>query len=69
MLFIGKWFRYYELIIANCVSSTDSDELFFCPQADESIEAQRKYHQSLHLEFRAKGIEEMRYIRIPYSGL
>jgi hypothetical protein len=48
---------------------TDADELFFCPQASESIEAQREYQQRIHTEFIAKGIEEMRYVRLPYSGL
>lgn len=47
----------------------DADELFYCPQASESVEKQREYQQQLHDEFIDKGIEEMRYVRIPYSGL
>lgn len=47
----------------------DADELFYCPQAAESIAAQRQFHRDLHHEFIARGIEEMRYVRIPYSGM
>jgi hypothetical protein len=47
----------------------DADELFFCPQAAENVTTQREYQQRIHSEFIAKGIEEMRYVRIPYSGL
>jgi hypothetical protein len=50
-------------------SFLDADEFFFCPQASSSISSQRSYQQRLHNEFIAKGIEEMRYVRIPYSGL
>ena len=47
----------------------DADELFFCPQAGQSIHEQRVYHRKVHDEFIDRGIEEMRYVRIPYSGL
>jgi hypothetical protein len=47
----------------------DADEFFYCPQASASISTQRLYQQRIHNEFIAKGIEEMRYVRIPYSGL
>jgi hypothetical protein len=47
----------------------DADELFYCPEASKSIETQRYYHQQLMDEFQAKGIEEMRFVRLPYSGM
>ena len=47
----------------------DADELLYCPQANSSVAAQRKYHQELHDEFQARGLEEMRYVRLPYSGM
>lgn len=47
----------------------DTDEIFFCPQAGNVIHEQRRLHQHLHDEFVARGLEEMRYVRIPYSGM
>lgn len=53
----------------NSILYLDADEFFFCPQASENIAQQRSYQQKIHHEFIARGIEEMRYVRIPYSGL
>ena len=47
----------------------DADELLFCPQAASSIAAQRDYHRHIHNEFQARVVEEMRYVRLPYSGM
>jgi hypothetical protein len=49
----------------------DADEFFFCPQsqASGSISSQRKYQQRLMNEFSSLGVEEMRFVRIPYSGI
>ena len=47
----------------------DADELFYCPQAADSIAQQRAYQMKIHHEFIVRGVEEMRYVRIPYSGL
>lgn len=47
----------------------DADELFFCPQYPASIESQRKYQQRLMADFQVQGVEEMRFVRIPYSGM
>jgi hypothetical protein len=47
----------------------DADELLYCPQAGGSISAQRDYHRQIHNEFQGRGIEEMRYVRLPYSGM
>jgi hypothetical protein len=47
----------------------DADELFFCPQAADSIAHQRTYQQRTMETFHSRGVEEMRFVRIPYSGL
>jgi hypothetical protein len=47
----------------------DADELLYCPQAGLNITTQKEYQMQIHDEFVSKGIEEMRYVRIPYSGL
>jgi hypothetical protein len=47
----------------------DSDEFFFCPQAGEDVASQRKYQQRIMGDFSALGVEEMRFVRLPYSGL
>ena len=47
----------------------DSDEIFFCPQASRDWQQQRDYQQSLMTLFASQGIEEMRYLRLPYAGL
>jgi len=47
----------------------DADEFFFCPQASESIAQQRQYQQQQMGLFASQGIEEMRFVRIPYSGM
>jgi len=47
----------------------DADEFFYCPSAGQNLTMQKEYQQRIHSEFIAKGIEEMRYVRIPYSGL
>ncbi|RYY72749.1 hypothetical protein EON63_20440 [archaeon] len=46
----------------------DADEFFFCPQANDNIQTQRLYQQRIHDDFVARGTEEMRYVRLPYSG-
>ncbi len=46
----------------------DADEFFFCPQAAHNVEAQRKYQQRIMGEFSSLGVEEMRFVRIPYSA-
>lgn len=53
----------------NSILYIDSDEIFFCPQAAQSKTAQRAYQQKLMLEFYNRGIEEMRFVRLPFSGL
>lgn len=47
----------------------DADELFYCPQGGSSVEHQRRYQQKIMGGFCAQGIEEMRFVRLPYSGL
>jgi hypothetical protein len=47
----------------------DTDEFFFCPQASQNLSAQRHYQMGLHDEFHARGVEEMRYVRLAYSGM
>ena len=47
----------------------DADELFYCPQAADSVAHQRSYQQRIMAEFSARGVQEMRFVRIPYSGL
>jgi hypothetical protein len=47
----------------------DADEMFFCPQASESLSLQRAFQQSTMQTFHSRGVEEMRFVRIPYSGL
>ena len=46
----------------------DADELFYCPQAGQNIQHQRQYQQKLMSGFYDQGIEEMRFVRLPYSG-
>ncbi len=69
ILYIGTYNPKLETNCSCFLWYVDADELLFCPQAEGSIESQRKYQQTIHSEFRAKGIEEMRYVRIPYSGM
>lgn len=47
----------------------DSDELLFCPQATTSVVSQREYQQKTMASFSSLGIEEMRFVRLPYSGM
>jgi hypothetical protein len=47
----------------------DADELFYCPQASKDVGSQRKYQQRIMGEYSSLGVEEMRFVRIPYSGL
>ena len=47
----------------------DPDELLFCPQASKSIEAQSLYQHKLMSTFTSLGVEEMRFVRLPYAGL
>lgn len=47
----------------------DADEFFYCPPAGQSITSQRTYQQRLMSEFASLGVEEMRLVRVPYSGI
>lgn len=47
----------------------DADEFLLCPQAAGSFALQREYQQHIMGTFSSQGIEEMRFVRIPYSGL
>ena len=62
-------FLLWLSLIDICFFYKDADELFFCPQSSESADAQRDYQQKIMAEFKVKGIEEMRFVRIPYSGM
>jgi len=47
----------------------DADELLYCPQAvQHGLDSQRNYQQKIMQSFSAQGVEEMRFVRIPYSG-
>jgi hypothetical protein len=46
----------------------DIDEWFYCPQAKHSIEQQKRFQHRLLSTYVAQGIEEMRFVRLPYSG-
>jgi hypothetical protein len=56
-------------VLCCVVSSSDADELFFCPQAFEGVDRQKHLQHRLMNQFRSRGVEEMRFVRIPYSGL
>ena len=48
----------------------DADEFFYCPQATAGgKESQRNYQQKIMQQFSSQGVEEMRFVRIPYSGI
>eukprot|EP00605_Chrysophyceae_sp_TOSAG23-4_P000234 GSChrysophyteH1.ASY1.ANO1.271.1 assembled CDS len=48
----------------------DADEFFYCPQAiSGGMEMQRNFQQKTMQAFSAQGVEEMRFVRIPYSGI
>jgi hypothetical protein len=48
----------------------DADEFFLCPQGGlYSMAQQRDFQQHLMGMFSSQGVEEMRFVRIPYSGL
>lgn len=47
----------------------DADEIFYCPQGGSNVEHQRRYQQKIMGGFCAQGIEEMRFVRLPYSGM
>lgn len=57
-------YRHLDMILY-----IDADELFFCPQAAESPLVQKEYQHNLMSQFHSRGVEEMRFVRIPYSGL
>jgi hypothetical protein len=59
--------RFYYWLLFYCY--VDADELFFCPQAADSIAHQRTFQQRTMETFHSRGVEEMRFVRIPYSGL
>ncbi len=47
----------------------DVDEFFYCPQAKGSIHSQRNYQHRIMSTFSLQGIEEMRFVRLPFSGM
>jgi hypothetical protein len=49
----------------------DSDELFYCPlpPTETHVRAQRRHQQRLMATFVSRGVDEMRFVRLPYSGL
>ena len=46
----------------------DTDEFFFCPQAGQNTTVQSEYQHALMRRFIQLGIEEMRFVRLPYAG-
>lgn len=46
----------------------DIDELMLCPQANKSITAQRHFQRSIMDSFVLQGIQEMRFVRLPYGA-
>lgn len=58
-----------EYIHLDLILYIDTDEFFYCPQASKSISAQRHYQHHTLGTFSSLGIEEMRFVRIPYSGI
>jgi hypothetical protein len=65
------YFYYFNLKtkLTLTLTPTDADELFFCPQATETLSSQRAYQHRLMGQFHSRGVEEMRFVRIPYSGM
>jgi hypothetical protein len=47
----------------------DTDELLFCPHYVRSASEQAEHHLQLMDKFRFTGVDEMRFVRLPYSGL
>jgi hypothetical protein len=47
----------------------DADEFFYCPQAGANMKVQRIYQQRIMSEFSSLGVEEMRFVRLPYAAL
>ena len=47
----------------------DTDEIFYCPQSVANIDSQRRYQQKIMRHFTSQGVEEMRFVRLPYSGM
>ncbi len=46
----------------------DADELLFCPEAKQSVKAQKHHQMQLMHKFSAQGIQELRFSRITYSA-
>lgn len=46
----------------------DTDEFFYCPQSAVDSQSQRDYQQALMNRFYHLGVEEMRFVRLPYGG-
>lgn len=72
----GSWWNFltsYDLpkplLIAGSRHIVDADELLFCPQAADSVAHQRAFQQRTMETYHSRGVEEMRFVRIPYSGL
>jgi len=46
----------------------DTDELFICPEVEPGLESQRNAQRILMDRFISLGIQEMRFVRLPYAG-
>lgn len=48
----------------------DADEMLYCPlpAGQSSPRMQKRHQQRIMTEFSAKGIDEMRFVRLPYAG-
>ena len=46
----------------------DIDELMLCPQGNASLSQQLHFARDIMDTFSAQGIQEMRFVRLPYSG-
>lgn len=48
----------------------DSDEYLYCPLTppNNGLKFQRQHQQQLMTEFASRGIDEMRFVRLPYAG-
>ena len=58
-----------EYMAVDMILFVDIDELFYCPQAASSVSKQRKFQHKIMSTFGIQGVEEMRFVRIPYAGL
>jgi len=65
----SQLFPFLFLLYSLCFSFADADELFYCPQAGDTAAQQKAYQHRTMSQFHSRGVEEMRFVRIPYSGL